>query len=108
LTIYVAAHDSTSRDNMFKIQKNVEVAKVRKPSGRRKKYPFADLDVGDMFFIPNKTTNTMMSQASHAGKQLGRKFSTRLIWMANVEGDWIPCTESAKDKVMGVAVWRVE
>ena len=93
---------------MFKIQKNVGVAKVSKPSGRRKKYPFEDLDVGDMFFVPNKSTNTMMSQASHAGKQLGRKFTTRLILMANVNGDWLPCTESAPDKVLGVAVWRTE
>lgn len=93
---------------MLKIQKNVEMVKVYREKPPRKKYPFDEMEVGDMFFIPHKDKNTMMSLASAAGRRLGRKFATRMTFMVEVEGNWLPCTDKAPDRVSGIAVWRME
>lgn len=75
---------------MFVIEKNVEIpAQVRKGSGTRKsKYPFAEMEMNDSFFVPERTTKQFAPTAYGAAKKLGRKFTLR-----NVEG--------------GVRVWRV-
>lgn len=93
---------------MHKIQKNVEIPKIHRAKPPRKKYPFDEMEVGDMFFIPKKEKNTLMSQASTVGKKLGRKFLTRMAYMANVDGNWLPCTPQAPDAIIGIAVWRTE
>jgi len=57
--------------------------------GRRHKYPFPELEVGDSFFVPFKDPSsrdetvrlavTIGSSACHCGKKLGRKFATRTV-----------------------------
>lgn len=56
------------------------------------KYPWALMEIGDSFFVPNgDRVATVRQQAAKKGGQLGRKF-----------------TVSAKGQNGGVRVWRTE
>lgn len=92
---------------MYTIQDNVPKPKAHRPKGTtRRKYPFDQLEVGQMFFVPNRIKNTLTSHASTTGKDLGRKFSTMLTHMRVVDGKWQACEEGDENAVMGVAVYR--
>lgn len=70
----------------YKIENNVAMPSPYRNCGRAEKYPWSKLEVGQSFFAANIA---LMSGASHAGKRLGKKFTTR-----KMDG--------------GVRVWRVE
>lgn len=93
---------------MYAVQKGVPLPKVRKPTATsRRKYPFEEMAVGEFFFIPNKTRNTITAHASAVGKQLDKKFSTRLTYMSQDEnGVWGVCDADAEGATLGVGVWR--
>lgn len=94
---------------MFNVLDNVPMPKTSRVNGQGKsKYPYSSLKVGQMFFIPNKPKNTMATSASTAGKQLGRKFSTRLIRMKETVEGWKPAQPNEDGAVIGVGVWRTE
>jgi hypothetical protein len=74
-----------------------------------------------MFFVPHKNKNTLATHVSTAGKQLGRQFVTRLLYMIEFEpgGDWTNEYIASDDKmytvtaetegaVLGIGVWRVK
>jgi hypothetical protein len=82
----------------------------------RRKYPFDQLDVGDMFFLAERAKNNISTLASITGKKLGMTFSTRLLYMkwtdhapshANPLGvSWQPATAETENAVLGIGVWR--
>ena len=90
-------------------QRRVPIPKpVRRP---QRKWPWAEMKVGEMFFSPNHATNTMTTLAWSTGKKLGRKFTTRLVWMRKAGGDgdeWLTCDEGHRRAVQGIAVWRIK
>jgi hypothetical protein len=93
------------------IQRNVpQPKKIRTSTGSRpRKYPFADMDVGSMFFIPNKTKNTLSSYLSTVSKRLGCRFSSRMLTMKqDRKGQWTPCPATDTDAILGIGVWRIE
>jgi hypothetical protein len=91
------------------VQKRVPVPKIIRPQGgRARKYPFETMDVGEMFFIPNKIRNTMSTHASTVGKKLGKRFTTRLTTMVETSTGWKPCDPDYAGAVIGIGVWRVE
>jgi len=92
---------------MHEVQRNVPIPKVAKTEGRRK-YPFESMAVGDMFFVPGKTKNTLTAITSTAGRKLKRKFTTRLCYMAETRDGWKQVPSSAKGATIGVGVWRVK
>jgi hypothetical protein len=57
------------------------------PMPARNKYPFAEMAVGDSFFVAGRSATEICGNISNARKKLGFKFTTR-----TVEG--------------GVRVWR--
>lgn len=64
---------------MFEIQKNIpQPVATRVGFARASKYPFATMDVGDMFFVPG-AKKSFSSLVSAAGRRLSVKFSTRRI-----------------------------
>lgn len=67
------------------------------------KYPFAQLEVGDWFFVPDRTKNNLSTLASLTGKKLGKQFSTRLLYVLGIE----EVTADTEGAVLGVGVWRV-
>lgn len=78
---------------MFDVRKDIPLpATVREGFAKPSKYPFATMDVGDMFFVPN-AKKSFSSLASAAGKRLSRKFSTRAVSDGGVDG---------------IGCWRVE
>ena len=94
---------------MHEVQKNVPVPKAVRPvTASRRKYPFEEMDVGDMFFVPNRTKNNLTTHVSSVGRKLGRKFATRLTTMIETDAGWEPCDPDADGGVTGVGVWRTE
>lgn len=92
---------------MLPVQKKVPLPKAMRPATTsRRKYPFDEMDVGDMFFVPHKEKNTLATHASAVGVTLGRKFRTRLTYMKETREGWVPCAADDKKAVIGVGVWR--
>jgi hypothetical protein len=75
---------------VFEIEKGVPVPE-KATGGRRPKYPFENMSVGDSFFVPGKSK--MASTVASAEKRLGFKFK------------WAVVTHKGVD---GVRIWRVE
>lgn len=57
------------------------------------KYPWAEMQVGDSFFVPDRRSPNMSSTAGAAGRRLGRRFTVRAV------------QEKGR---RGVRVWRLE
>lgn len=93
---------------MYEVKKNIPQPKVVRATAKsRRKYPFEEMDVGDMFFVPNKVKNMLATHVSTVGKKLGRKFTTRLVTMVRGEDGWELCEVGLRGAVMGIGVWRV-
>lgn len=73
----------------YEIEENVPLPAEHAPRGRKEKYPWSTLEVGQSFFVPDVSAKRMQSTASKAGGRTGRTFVAR-----NAEG--------------GVRVWRYE
>lgn len=94
---------------MHIIMKNVPVAKtVRTNPAPARKYPFADMKINEMFFVPGKKTASMTPYASAMGRKLGKRFTTRMCWMIETTKGWKLAEPGTKDAVLGTGVWRVE
>ena len=74
----------------FKIEKGVPLPDQSSRGGRRGKYPWAELEVGDSFFVPGKTAR-QLGGANTGGR---RAFPDRRFVSRTVEG--------------GTRIWRVE
>ena len=74
--------------NEFTIEKGIPVPKMT-GAGRKTKYPFESMQVGDSFFVKDGTVKTLSRSCGTYGKRLERKFASR-----TVDG--------------GARVWRVE
>lgn len=72
----------------IKIDNNIPIPLVRGKS----KYPFAKLEIGESFFVPEKSTNFLGAIRAKFARILSRKFIIRSV------------TENG---VKGIRVWRV-
>lgn len=78
---------------MFEVRSNVPMpAATREGFSKPSKYPFATMEVGDMFFVP-AAKKSFSSLVSAAGKRLDRKFSTRSV---------------SENGVTGIGCWRLK
>lgn len=94
---------------MHEVQRNIPVPKPEKVMPRRgRKYPFESMEIGDMFFVPGRTKNNLMSLASITGKNLNRKFTTRLTFMVESLDGWQQATKDTPRAVQGIGVWRTK
>lgn len=94
---------------MFTITKQIPIPVARRDDAVRRKYPFEAMEVGDMFFVPYKTKNTLYTHASNVGKTTGKKFATRMTQMLPTEaGGWAQAKPNTKGAVRGVGVWRMK
>ena len=73
---------------MYQIEKGIP-APEKYGVGRPSRYPFADMEVGDSFFVPDAPANRLACAATWATKRYNRRFITRVV-------------------EHGVRVWRVE
>jgi hypothetical protein len=68
-----------------KIEKGIPFPKLCKPYTR---YPWADMEIGDSFFVPGVTNSTFAGQISGAKKRTGFNFT-------------------ARKEIDGLRVWRI-
>lgn len=74
---------------MIPIDKGIPIpTRCRGRAGRRLLFPFADMEIGDSFFVAG-AASSVESAASRYGQKLGRKFTARYV-----DG--------------GVRVWRIK
>lgn len=64
----------------FKVDKNIP------PPTRKAKYPFAEMQVGDSFFVPDMTTRSLQNAASYYRKTLNYKFESKAREENGVKG----------------------
>ena len=63
---------------MIKVESGIPVpARTNRQGGRPFIYPFADLKVGESFFVPGKKVKTMSQAASRAAKRRKIEHITR-------------------------------
>jgi hypothetical protein len=93
---------------MLRLQSNVPLPKTIRPTarGKRRKYPFEAMQVGDFFFVPGIETQQIYGHVWNTGRRLKKKFSTRLCYMREVRGEWQPCDQTEVGATLGVGVWR--
>ena len=72
----------------MKIEKGVPIPKS-KPGGRKRKYPFWDMEVGESVMIKGATAKSISGSLARAKRATGWKFTTRTV-------------------ARGVRVWRTE
>jgi hypothetical protein len=94
---------------MYKVYSSIELPKARAVMpDRARKYPFPEMEVGDMFFVPDANRKTLASHANASGRKLGMKFSVRTVFMHAVDTDWVPAEAGDEHAVTGVGIWRVK
>jgi hypothetical protein len=93
---------------MIEIQTGVPMPSAMKLAGdKRRKYPWSDMAIGGMFFVPDRMKNTLSVRASVMGRKLGLKFRTRLLSMEKSTGAWKECPPGGLGAVCGIGVWRI-
>ena len=94
---------------MYKIQKDMPLPKItRSGSGRARKYPFADMEVGDGFFAPGVKRASLSTHMSRVSKALGYEFHARGCTMRkDKSGDWVEASTQDPGAVAGIAVKRM-
>lgn len=63
----------------FDIEKNHVVPASLTGLGRREKYPWSKMEVGDSFFVENGNLRKVAGAACHAGRRSGKKFIARAV-----------------------------
>jgi hypothetical protein len=67
--------------SLYKVESNVPLPKKAASPGAPTKYPFADMKVGQSFFVPEKDTSpkNVRASASLAQKRCKARFSVRTM-----------------------------
>jgi len=73
----------------YQIERDRVIPAMRVHKGRKEKYPWSELEVGDSFFVERGDPRSMTSTASHAGRRNKKRFIARA-------------------EAGGVRVWRYE
>lgn len=94
---------------MYPTQKQVPIPKPqRAATATRRKYPLNTMEVGEMFFVPDKQSNSISTHVAAEGAALRRKFATRLTYMVRTKTGWKPATADTPRAVQGIGVWRIK
>lgn len=95
---------------MLRLQSNVPLPKSIRPTarGRRRKYPFEAMQIGDFFFVPGIKREQIHGHVWNVGRKLSRKFRVRVCYMRERNERWEHCEADDLDAVLGVGVWRIE
>lgn len=64
---------------MYAIETNIPVPQIGGRGRKSSVYPFAQMNVGDSFFVPGITTTKITGTVFHHGKRLNMKFVTRTV-----------------------------
>lgn len=61
---------------MYKIDKNIPIPS-KYSKGIKTKYPWRELEVGDSFFVENRTSTQMINTSKNTSKNSGHKYVCR-------------------------------
>ncbi len=77
---------------MLSVNRKTAMPLIKRPrEGVPRVYPWLTMEVGDMFFIPDRDRNTFSPYASEMGSKLKMKFRTRLCWAEDTGESWEVC-----------------
>jgi hypothetical protein len=62
----------------FEIENEHAIPAARQHNGRREKYPWSQMDVGQSFFVENGEVRKIAGAACHAGRRANKKFVVRV------------------------------
>lgn len=99
---------------MLSVQKGVPLPEInRAPKGVRRKYPIEGMEVGDMFFVPGRSSKSVSAYISRISKGVPGRFSARHCWMVPVgmrgaAVQWQAAEQGADGAEEGTGVWRIE
>jgi len=95
---------------MLKITKGVPLPPHRAHGGgRTSKYDFAGMEVGDVILVPERPTMSLRPYVSRRGKELGRTFTVRLVWLKDTpRKGWVVVNKDTPGAVQGVGIWRTK
>lgn len=99
---------------MLSVQAGVPLPDVnRAPKNTRRRYPVDTMKVGEMFFMPGRSTKSVSAYISRITKNLPGKFSARHCWMIPVgmkgsERVWEMAEQGVDGAEEGTGVWRIE
>lgn len=67
-------------------------------------------EVGQFFFVPDRSPPAVAAYVARVAKELEREFATRRTWawFDHAAGIWRICTHSAANAQEGVGVWRTK
>mgnify|MGYP007088038871 CR=1 FL=1 len=63
----------------YEIEKGVPLVAGTRGHGAPPKYPFAQMEVGDSFFVPGKKTTDIGGAITYPAKKLGWTFRSRTV-----------------------------
>ena len=98
---------------MFEVQKGVPLPAIdRSPKRPRRTYPIEGMNIGEMFFMPGRSSKSVSAYLSRVSKGGAGKFSARHCWMRKVRSargyGWALCEPTESGATEGVGVWRIE
>ena len=101
--------------SLFKVQDGVELPEInRAPKVPRRKFPVQNMEPGQMFFVPGKSSRSVSAYISRITKHLPGKYTARHVWARKPRKgedqklDWVLCASHEKGSTEGVGVWRTE
>lgn len=93
-------------------QDGIPVPPVDYSPRTKSKYPFANMVVGQMIFVPGRTGKNLPSYVSRRTRNLPGKFITRHCWMrrrhTGSKWSWVECDPKTDGATEGTGIWRVE
>lgn len=92
---------------MFNIVKGHPIPPItRARASEPRKYPVKTMEVGDSFFVADRTVRRVSAYISRITGKLPGKFETRHGWGKNDNGNWLPAEADAEGATEGTWVWR--
>lgn len=100
---------------MFEIEKGIEIPE--KHSGRKRKYPFREMEVKDFFFVLDGKSEVIASALGTEKRKSGVKFTCRTVSrcltckkIVDLDLFCKTCDKIMQEKEVekGVGVWRTE
>ena len=62
----------------FEIENEHAIPAARQHNGRREKYPWSQMEIGDSFFVEKGEVRKIAGAACHAGRRANKKFVVRV------------------------------
>lgn len=95
----------------FEIFRGVPIPPVRRPKTGRTKWPVDKMEVGDIIFVPGRSSRSVSAYVARITKDLPGEYLIRGCWMRPGQGrepKWVLADEGQKGAKEGTGVWRTK